>query len=66
MGQISKEGAGCFWTILGILGIGAGIQIIITGQLGDDSMPRLLGLPIIGGSILFIKYAGRAMWKDLF
>lgn len=59
MGQISKEGAGCFWTILGIIGISGGIQIIIEGA-------PLLGLLIIAGSILFIKYAGRAMWKDLF
>ena len=63
MGQISKEGAGCFWTFWGISGIFGGIQIITTGQLGDDSTPRIYGLFLIAGSILFIKYAGRAFWK---
>ena len=64
MGQISKEGAGCFWTFWGIGGILTGLKVLFTGQLdGEDSVPRLLGLFIIAGSILFIKYAGRAMWK---
>ncbi len=57
MGQISKEGAGCFWTFWGLAGIGAGIQVIY------EEGALIVGLLIIAGSIFFIKYAGRAIWK---
>ena len=62
MGQISKEGAGCFWTFWGICGIGVGIQLI-TESKDLDGGTIIVGLSIIALSILFIKYAGKAMWK---
>ena len=64
MGTISKEGAGCFWSFWGICGIVGGIRIIFEGQQVLGAMVALIvGLLIIAGSILFIKYAGRAFWK---
>ena len=64
MGQISKEGAGCFWTIWGIVGVFGGIRLIIEPDANLGGWSIIAGLLIIALSILFIKYAGRAMWKS--
>ena len=63
MGQISKEGAGCFWTFWGICGVLGGIRLINEPDPNLGGWSIIVGLLIIALSILFIKYAGKAMWK---